>query len=696
MKKEQIKKWLLSTAMLLAGTVGAQAQVTENSEYLLHLDGSDFYLSAETAKTGNNAELTLQTAGTDGFSQAFVFSQANGGYNISVGDGVTVVRDSWYMRYKNTGDVNLESKDAIFAVETSGDGIKLKNLGTGKYVGCDSRNSGSKVYSDKSGDRVCVFIPEPLNDQFYIDRLNAAITEARNYITETEEGTDPGQYPAEARTALTDAITAAESALNGDIDGVKDAIKALSAAVEAYLSAKNPIEFAAGFYRLAYKGIAGTYLSNGWQANSWEPSNVMSTGIILNENEDGYNQQFMLSKTGKDAAANGYNIRDKDGYYMYNSNGNFVYDETNVVDPDSKDAIFLLEEDGDYVRIVSVATGKYVGPVDNTLGWTWIHVGTNYSGPTDGCRFTPEFLGADVAGMLQDLIDEALALLETTEEGDQPGQYPADARKDLSDKISEAQTALAGGDNDAMLKVMNSLKLEMTYYNDRVIAAHFDEGVYKFYHVALPGALLASGWHANSWESWNVEHTALILNESEAGEYNAEFTVAKAPATAEFSGYNILDNENNPLVNADGKLLVDENTALDETNALFVFDEGSEGLRIRSLGTGKNVGPVDDTKGWSWIHAGTKHSGTDNGDLFRSELIRSSAISDVVAESGVVIDVEGNLLRVYGAGSVSVYNVTGVRVATLGANGCVELQNGIYVVVANTASASKVAKICIK
>lgn len=698
MKRKHLKQWLFATALILMGFGIANAQVTEGTEYLLHLDGSDYYLSAETSKAGSSSELSMQGAGEPGYDQTVVFTKTSEGYNIAIGQDFTIVRDSWYMRYKNTADVNLGSKDAIFSVEISGNGIKLKNLGTGKYVGCDKRGVGEKFYSDKTGGNVCEFVLESLDVEFYKDRLTSKISEANNLLASTEEGDGPGQYPAEARTKLAAAIAVAENALNSEIDILKDAIKSLSDAINVYVSLKNPMEYATGFYRFAYKGIDGTYLSNGWQANSWEPDNVMSTGIILNENESGYNQQFMVSRTASDADANGYNIRDKDGYYLFNSNGNLLYDEANSIDPNSSDAIFLFEEDGSYVRIVNVATGKYVGPVDNTTGWTWIHLGTNYNGPADGCRYTMEYLGADVAGMLQEVINEAVALLASTEEGTLPGQYPTAARKDLSDKIAEAQKILSEGSEEEMIAIMNSLKLEISYYKDRVVAPYFKEGVYKFYHEALPGAVLASGWHANSWESWNVEHTTLILNESEAGEYNVEFTVRKSPETAEFSGYNIIDNENNPLINSDGKLLVDEKTSLDDTNALFIFEEVNGGIHIRSLGTRKNVGPVDNTKGWSWIHAGTAHTGTDNGDLFRSVLVRDieTGVEDVDMDNKFSVRVNGDKVRLEGAAYANVYDVSGVKVKEIKENNEISLESGVYVVLVNTGKNTKSVKVLIK
>lgn len=135
MKMNYFKKWVFAAALAL-GVSGAGARVTEGTEYFLHLDGSDLYLSAETAKAGSNSELSLNNVLSEGYAQAFVFTAAEGGYNVTVGGAFTVVRDQWYMHYKNTSEVTLTGNDAIFAVEESGNGIRLKKSRHGQVCRC--------------------------------------------------------------------------------------------------------------------------------------------------------------------------------------------------------------------------------------------------------------------------------------------------------------------------------------------------------------------------------------------------------------------------------------------------------------------------------------------------------------------------------------------------------------------------------
>ena len=469
MKTEFYKKMFLCAVSLLAGGMCAEAQVAVGTEYLLNLEGTELYLSAETANAGDKSELSLQNVLEAGYEQGISFTTANGGYNVKVGQDFTVVRDQWYMHYENTADVNLTSNDAIFAVEESGEDIKLKNLGSGKYVGCDDRTPGSKVYSDKEGDAVCVFIL-------------------------------------------------------------------------------------------------------------------------------------------KDKAA--------------------VYKTT-----------------------------------------------------------------------LADLITEAQELLDNTEEGTGVGQYPADARQALTDAIAKARTASSNTEAtaDQLLQAVSELQEAVAAYKAQMVKPVFQTGVYKFYHDAsAKGNLLASGYHANSWESWKTEHTALILPAESLGEYNAEFTVQKAPTA---DGYNILDNNNKPLVNADGNLYVGDNVSLDDDNALFVVEpqDAENHVRIRSVATGKNVGPVDNTKGWSWIHAGTNHTGVDNGDLFRSEFVRvSTGVEQLAADGRYSVKVSNNVLEVNGADSAAIYNMIGWHVADITGNGSTTLQSGIYVVVVKINKIVRTLKLIVK
>lgn len=468
MKRFTLKSLALAAACLLGSAFGASAQLVDGAKYLLHLNGTDLYLSAETSKAGADAELTLRSLSEEGFSQDFTFTAAEGGYNIAVGENtMSVVRDSWYMRYKPTADVTLTSRDAIFAVEQSGIGIALKNLGTGKYVGADSRVAGSKVYSDKGGDRTCVFVLEALSIDTYKESLSKTIEDAKN-------------------------------------------------------------------------------------------------------------------------------------------------------------------------------------------------------------------------------------LLATTQEGTEVGQYSAEARKFLSDMIDEATKALASDDKDVISAAMNALNAEISDYGKRANIPSFQEGVYKLFNVGLEGTLLSSGWHANSWESANNEHTGLFLNEGENG-YNQLFTITKAPATAKFPGYNLLDNEGNRMVNANGKLYVNSDTDKADTQAMFVIEPNGDQIAIRSLATGNYVGPVDNTKGWTWIHAGTNHTGAGNAHLFRAVLMQSVGVEAVASDSASFqVAVNAGTLSVSGVASALVFDMAGMRVAELGENGTVTLSSGLYIVVASAADGLMSRKVVVK
>lgn len=627
-----------------------------------------------------------------------VSESAATGYTIQDNAGHYLYNAGGKLLYsEDDATVDHLSADAVFIFEDAGDSFRIKSVATGKYVGPNDDTKGwswihigTKHSGKENGN---LFAPEFLGEST-LNMLDKQIAAAEALLADTQEGTEPGQYSAAARTALAEAIAAAKEARTGSEDEMIAAVAMITEAIAAYNDAKVPPVFQTGIYRFAFVPIEGTYLSNGWHANSWESWNVLSCGLILDENEPAYNQEFVVSRTPDDAEAQGYTIRDKDGHYLYNDNGALLYSEEDTIDPLSLHCIYVFEFDGDNVRIKSAATGKYVGPIDDTAGWTWIHLGTKHSGKANGNLFRPELLGENVADQLQNKINEAEALLAGTEEGDQPGQYSAEARQALQDAINEAKSHLQGT-NDEILTAAAALNNAILAYNDMKVPAFFQSGTYKFHHVALDGAVLANGFHANSWESGNVEQTALIINENEAGEYNTMFTVLPVSGNASAKGYNILDNERNLLYNDGGKLLYGTADA-DELKTIFVFEPDGDNVRIRSVESGKNVGPVDDTKGWSWIHAGTTHTGKENGDLFRAELI-PTAIGEIESAAACAIRGGEGHITVAGADRAVIYTVDGKVIATAQGDAIsIAMPAGLYIVNATTGNTVRNAKVIVR
>lgn len=632
MKTSSFKSILGVVFGLAMSVQSADAAIAPGEGYMLQLEGTNLYLSADLANLGNS--ITQEEEGSAGFSQVFTFVEAPvgaeaEGFNIQVADNVYVTRDSWNIFYRD--DCDLSSKNSIFAVEEEGNVITLKNFGTEKYVGFDDKSSGAKVYSDKTGNKVCRLIPIPISSDYYLNQLNSTISDAENLLSSTIEGNEGGQYPASARATLQEAIDAAKQTPTDDNNALKEAVQKLKMAIDAYKQSKVPAPFVEGFYR--FKSVAiGAYLANGWHANSWESGNVQSCALLLNEDEaSAYNLEFRISRTPENAEAQGYNISDNEGHLLFNSDGALLYSEENTIDPLSKEAVFIFEEDGDNFRILCVSTGKYVGPNDDTKGWSWIHLGTTHTGKEQGNLFSAELIAESAAARLNDIIAEAESLLASTEEGIAPGQYSTEARNALSSAISTAKNAIGGTDSE-MAEACASLTLAISIYRDQVIPEKFDDGFYRFESVALPGTYLSNGWHANSWESWNVQSCALLLNLGEDG-YNFDFRVSRTSNDAEAQGYNIRDNNGNYLYDDNGALLFSEDGSTDplSIHSVFVFELDRDNVKIKSLATGKYVGPNDDTKGWAWIHVGTKHTGKESGNVFRFERMGTS-MSDRLSE----------------------------------------------------------------
>lgn len=389
----------------------AQAQVTAGQEYYLNLEGTALYLSAETAKAGDGSELSLQGLLADGFDQGVVFTEATGGYNITIGNGLTVIRDEWYMHYKNTADVDLTNNNAIFAVAASGNGITLNCQGNeaNKFVGCDSRNNGSKVYSDKTGGSICVFLLQTKAEALK-SALKSYIAEAEQLLADTQEGTEPGMYPAEARTALSGKISDARTALDAtDETVISSAIEALTAAISTYKESEILSTMTQGIYKFHHVANEGSLMATGWHANSWESSNTQYTALLLTANDTGYNFEFSLMPA-PDAKTGIYNIIVKDNEKLVNANGALLVNaDTSLTDVNAQFTVHPTADN--QLRIRSVATGMNIGPNDNTKGWTWIHFGTKHTGNENGDLFTAE------------LVKDLSSGIALTEAGDTPAVY---------------------------------------------------------------------------------------------------------------------------------------------------------------------------------------------------------------------------------------------------------------------------------
>ena len=138
-----IKRIAFVIAGMLGMTAQAQTEFTEpTTVFVMHSSGhhlkmaSDYGGQLEAATASNPQQMTIEPDG-------------NGYYYIKEKTGRYLSKlNSW-----NTSFVtSASSDDARFTIEpVSGAYVRIRCKGNGKYLGTDSNDAGSKVFSDKSG-----------------------------------------------------------------------------------------------------------------------------------------------------------------------------------------------------------------------------------------------------------------------------------------------------------------------------------------------------------------------------------------------------------------------------------------------------------------------------------------------------------------------------------------------------------------
>lgn len=696
-----MNKFIVTMAIAAIGFSSAAA-ILPGTPYRLELKDTELCISSN----GEGAKLTQQTIGDAAYEQTFVFVEvpegaSAEGYNIKTESGLYIdcTSNAWDIKVKAAAD--LKKKDNIFIIEEDGDYIKIKCRKNDKYFGKDKTAAGSGIYCDKSGGSTMILKASPIDAASVKAALEESIASAEKLLEDTEEGENEGQYPSAARAALRSAIDNAKSALDGDLDTLTAASSALAKAVAAYKDARVPAVFAEGWYmfRTISKTYENGYLVNGWQANSWESWNVMSTGLLINDSETaGYNKIFHVEKSGSEAEATGYTICDRDGYYMKsNSNNEFVYDEGEQERPSAKKYIFQFEEAGEgQWKIKSTATGGYVGPVDGTDGWSWIHVGTNHKGDKDACIFIAETYIADAMERLQSIISEAETLLSGATEGTEEGDYPATAINALRDAIDAAKAVT---DEDDAEDACYDLQEAIEAFKLHQVPEFFAAGTYKMYNLGQDGSIFVTANHANSWETGNKEMTGMILTETEAEEnaYNVEFKIEEASDGAAASGYTIADGYGLYLSNAGGKLYWGDNYNGTDLGSIFLINKVEDDVyTITNRETNKYVGPVDGTAGWNWIHVGTTHNGDNKGNLFRFVKIGTVGISSISDNNNVVVEANDGMISVRGAESAIVYRIDGSVLTTATGNADIDVISGLYIVKVVNGNDTKTVKVLVR
>lgn len=593
---------------------------TRYSDGLLLCSG--YHANKWEASNVEKCALILGAAETSGYNYSFIVRRAPegakaAGYNIYDLNGGALRNEGGKLLWNENPDP--KAADYIFTFEDGHDDTyKIVSAGSRGIVGPNDNGEGwswqhlSTTYTGATDN--ALFYVDPTEEDVKA-RLEAMIADAESRYAQAVEGTDPGQFPAEARAALSAAIATAKGALGGSEFELADALIALKGAIDAFKAARIPNTFG-GIYIFHQAVSPSIYLCSGYHANSWEKDKIRPTALYLNKTEIGsYNYRFYVTKTAEGAQADGYNIADMEGHYLYDNNGALEWSEA-TVNPNAKTAIFFFDENDDQIGLRNANTGLFVGPNDGTKGWSWIHAGTKDKGVSGGHWFVVELLGQSFSDILNAAIAKAEAMLANTAEGTEPGQYPREARANLSAAIADAKAALDGSD-DQMSQATADLESALAEYLRHKTMQHYS-GIYTLRQAIRPDMYLCSGHHANSWEASKVQKCALYLLENDKGDYNYRFSIAPVNPALDLEGFNICDLDGNYLYNADGKLLWEEANDPNSIAATFRIEENEENdyVVLRSVDTDLFVGPDDNGKGWSWQHAGTKHIGGYDAQYF--------------------------------------------------------------------------------
>lgn len=225
--------------------------------------------------------------------------------------------------------------------------------------GNNGGNPASASYpADYLIDYARVYVPESADAT-----LHYFADKAEKLLANTTEGNGNMQYPAEARKALQNAIDACKALFGATDDKVIDTAQdAIRKAISTYEASVNPPLSVGTEFTLVHNA-SGKLLSTGWHEDKQQV-------LVLDPLENGYNQHFTIVKAPSGAEATGYNIKTKDGNYIYRNSWNLFYtdDKSNL---GKKDYIFNFEVDGNYIIIKNEGSGKYFGSDDVTA---WSHL----------------------------------------------------------------------------------------------------------------------------------------------------------------------------------------------------------------------------------------------------------------------------------------------------------------------------------
>ena len=237
---------------------------------------------------------------------------------------------------------------------------------------------------------------------------------------------------------------------------------------------------------------------------------------------------------------------------------------------------------GSWAQTEYVFTASYAY-VSVNLGW--LQSATQFD-----CFFLAELSLSDEISYtaLEEAIAEAEEVYNSTEEGDEAQQYPADARAALLAAIAEAQSVLSSATSQTEVTAAAEALLEAIEEYEASVVMPFVVGQgYTITNVSA-GLPLCSGGDGGT----------LQLATADPADSTQVFYFEVVPDGAEASGYNLRDAEYNYVYRSGTWNTYSSSSAdLTAANSIFTVTYNGDYIQIVNAGSGSVLGPDNTTSG---------------------------------------------------------------------------------------------------
>ncbi|MCM1067329.1 MAG: glycoside hydrolase family 16 protein [Muribaculaceae bacterium] len=282
--------------------------------------------------------------------------------------------------------------------------------------------------------------------------------------------------------------------------------------------------------------------------------------------------------------------------------------------------------------------------------WVNLALGGNNGGSLTNTPFPAEYLIEYVRVYTPDgiysginwYLAKAQEALDSTTEGNEPGEYTTAAREALTDAMEAAKAQIDVADEAGAKAAADALRAAIetykTSYNPAVA------GEYFFEHVAS-NLRLSTGWKDN-------EHCVLILTDNrlegaDSKGYQQAFTLVEAPEGAAVKGFNLKVGDNDYVYRNSWNLRVSSSPNLTAKDYIFNIEFDGKYARIKNEGSGKYFGTDDN---WGWANVYSDKAGVGNAkSAFRMIRTDLDGVQDITVDAATGIS--------------AVYNMQGIRVA---------------------------------